>query len=78
MIEVRLSALLEERNKSLLSLARDTGISYNTLHRLQGGITDKIAFATLEALCDSLGCSVGDILLYKADKRVKGKRQTDG
>jgi putative transcriptional regulator len=31
--------------------------------------TERIEFATLEKLCEVLGCEVGDVLEYVADKR---------
>lgn len=79
MIELRLADALESRGRSLLSLANETGVSYNTLHRLQSGKAEGIRYETLNAICAALGCQPGDLLFYKAGgaARSGGKKKSE-
>ena len=36
---------------------------------LSNGKTERVEFATLEALCDVLGCAVGDLIEYVPEKK---------
>ena len=68
MIVNHLSELLAQRGMSLAELQRRTELgslpapTYANLHALAKGKTRRIDFATLDAICAALGCSVGDIL----------------
>jgi putative transcriptional regulator len=46
-----------------------SGLGYSTINALYHEKTERIEFATLEKLCEVLGCEVGDVLEYVADKR---------
>lgn len=61
-IKVKLKTLLEQREKSLNSLARETNISYNTLHKLKKSDVTGITFDVMEKICDNLQCDIGDLL----------------
>ena len=61
-MKIMLSQMLDEKGVSQNQLAKDTGISLNTLRNLNHGRTTRISFDTLEKICDRLGCAVGDIL----------------
>ena len=71
MIELKLAEALEAKGRSLLSLANETGVSYNTLHRLQSGKAEGLRYDTLSAICAALGCQPGDLLFYKAEGKAR-------
>jgi putative transcriptional regulator len=61
-IKVKLKELLKEKDKTLLSLARETGISYNTLHKIKKNDVQSMSFDVLEKICKNLKCSTSDLL----------------
>jgi putative transcriptional regulator len=61
-IKVKLKELLKEKDKSLLSLAKETGISYNTLHKIKKNDVQSMSFDVLEKICKNLNCSASDLL----------------
>ena len=62
-----LSVRLGERRMKITSLARETGISRGTLTRLYHDEADRVDLDVISRLCQSLGCSVGDLLEYRPD-----------
>ncbi|MBI4502892.1 MAG: helix-turn-helix transcriptional regulator [Gemmatimonadetes bacterium] len=42
---------------------------YSTINALYHGKTERVEFATLEALCEVLGCEVGDLIQYVPEKK---------
>jgi len=71
-IRVRLRELLEERGMAQTELQARSGLGYSTINALYHGKTERVEFATLEALCDVLGCRVGDLMEYVPEKK-KGR-----
>lgn len=71
-VKTRIDEVLAEREKSLYWLAKETGISYNTLHRLQGGTSQGITFDVLDRICTALECSPGELFVQTGGKK-KGK-----
>lgn len=65
MIFVRLRELLAERQESLAEVARATGLSYSTLHRLYSGKAKRIDLATLGALCAHLRAQPSEIIHWQ-------------
>ena len=65
MIAIRLKEILAERQESLASLARATGLSYSTLHRLYSGKAKRIDLATLGALCGHLRAQPSEIIHWQ-------------
>lgn len=61
-IQVNLEKLLERRKKTLYRLAKDTGISYNALHKLKAGKAKQISFDVLDRICEYLECNAGELL----------------
>lgn len=61
-IKVKLEDVLKDRNKSLYALAKETGISYNTLTRIQKNKVQGITWDVLEKVCENLACKPGDLL----------------
>ena len=69
MIIIKLEKLLESKNKSLYWLAQEAELSYPTIHRLVNDKTTSIAFDTLDKICRSLKCEVGDVIEYIENSR---------
>lgn len=55
---------------TLSALAEEVGVSVVNLSILKNNRAKAIRFSTLTAVCDVLGCSVGDLL--KVDPPVNG------
>jgi len=68
-IRVRLRELLEKRGMAQTELQARTGLGYSTINALYHGKTERVEFATLEALCDVLDCEVGDLIEYVPEKK---------
>lgn len=64
MITSNLPVLLAERRLRVADLVRMTGISKSTLHRIFNDETTRIEFDTLDKICDVLGVTPNDVLLY--------------
>lgn len=64
-IKVKLKDLLKDKDKSLLSLANETGVSYNTLHRIKSNKVNSISFDVLEKICKNLKCTPADLLVVE-------------
>ena len=62
-IECRLDELLTERDMTLTALSEAVGVSVVNLSVLKNNRAKAIRFSTLTAICDALGCDVGDLLV---------------
>jgi putative transcriptional regulator len=71
-VKTRIDEVLAGREKSLYWLAKETGISYNTLHRLQAGTSQGITFEVLDRICTALECAPGDLLIQTGVKKKGG------
>lgn len=67
MINIRLDYVLLDRRMKLKDLAEATGIAVNNLSILKTNKAKAIRFSTLNALCEALDCSPGDLLEHVAD-----------
>lgn len=63
-IRVRLRELLEQRDMRQTELQAATGLGYSSINALYHGKTERVEFATLDAICSALNCDIGDILEY--------------
>src|SRR5438309_7778046 len=71
-IQVRLRDLLLKRGMAQTELQARSGLGYSTINALYHGKTERVEFATLEALCEVLDCGVGEILEHVPErKRVR-------
>ena len=61
-VQCHLDALLEERGITLTELADRVGVTRVNLSVLKNNRANAIRFSTLTAICDALGCDVGDLL----------------
>ena len=68
-IGCRLDELLEERGMTLTELAERVGVTIVNLSILKNGRAKAVRFSTLTAICDALGCDVGDVLYLSAGRR---------
>ena len=62
-IKIRINELLEERSKTLYWLARQSGVPYQTIHRIGKRETDSISYAVLDKICDALNVEPGEIIV---------------
>ncbi|MGK0375024.1 MAG: putative transcriptional regulator [Arenicella sp.] len=62
MINCNLKNLLESKKRTSEDLNEDTHITKATIRRLLDGSAHAIDFGVLEAICDYLDCTVGDLL----------------
>ena len=65
MITVRLDRIMVERKMSLNKLSEEIGLSNVNLSLLKNGRVKGIRFNTLDAICEVLDCTPGDILVYE-------------
>jgi len=75
MIRVNLDKLVKARDITMYRLAKDTGVTYPTLWKLQTGRAQRIGFDVIEKLCVYLECSPGDLLTIIAGQ-APAKRAT--
>lgn len=76
MIEVRLKTLLEARGRTRYWLAKETGIQFNTLTRIErADLTNRIELSTLDKICRALGCQPGDLLVWIDDIQESKRAQ---
>ena len=61
-VRLHLDRLLEERGMTLVELAARTGVSVVNLSVLKNDRARAIRFSTLTAICDALGCTVGELM----------------
>ena len=68
MIVCNLPVLLAERRMKVADVARETGMSKTTLHKLYNGQSTRIDFETIENLCLLLNVEVGDLLKLQVEE----------
>jgi putative transcriptional regulator len=66
-VHCRLDELLKERGMTLTDLSRQVGVSIVNLSVLKNDRARAIRFSTLTAICEALGCQVGDLLVIDPD-----------
>ena len=64
-IHCRLDELLAERGMTLTRLSEIVGVSLVNLSVLKNDRARAIRFSTLTAICDALGCQVGELLVVE-------------
>jgi putative transcriptional regulator len=63
--------MLAKRKMKLNDLALSVGITPQNLSVLKSGRAKAIRFSTLEAICQTLDCQPGEILLYEKDQQTR-------
>ncbi len=64
-IAIKLDAVLDRRKMSLTELSEAVDITLANLSILKTGKARAIRFSTLEAICTTLHCQPGDILVLE-------------
>ena len=67
-IAIKLDEVLDRRRMSLTELSEAVDITLANLSILKTGKARAIRFSTLEAICTTLHCQPGDILVLDADE----------
>lgn len=67
-IVVELDVMLARRKMKLNELSERVGITPQNLSVLKAGRAKAIRFSTLDAICEVLDCSPGDILIYQNEE----------
>ena len=55
----------EQRNIPLNEVAKITGLSWSTLQSWANNKLERYDAPVIKALCDYLGCEVGDLIVYE-------------
>lgn len=78
----RLREVIDHRDPppSLRQIARDTGLSYTTVHAIYHNATTRVDLATLDALAQALNVDAGELVgegyvARVAPSRNKGKKR---
>jgi putative transcriptional regulator len=66
-IHIHLDDVLHDRRMSLTELSERVGITLANLSILKTGKAKAMRFSTLEAICETLKCQPGDILVHRPD-----------
>ena len=66
-IRVHLDEILRERGMTSKELCARIGITEANLSILRSGKARGVRFGTLDRICRSLGCDVGDILKFDGE-----------
>lgn len=64
-IVCHLDRLLEQRGMTLAALAEAVGVTVVNLSVLKNNRAKAIRYSTLTAICDVLGCEVGELLVVE-------------
>ena len=74
MIEVRLKQLLEKQGRTRYWLAKESGINYDTLARIESAEHfNRIELRVLDEICRALDCQPGDVLVRVPDRKPDPK-----
>ena len=65
MIVVNLDVMMAKRKMSLNELSEKVGITLANLSILKNGKAKAVRLSTLDAICQALDCTPGDILEYR-------------
>ena len=64
---ITLNQILEDKGISQNQLAKDTGISVETIWNFKNNKTTRISFDVLEKVCNYLECEVDDVMRLEKD-----------
>ena len=70
MLSLKINKILEQQNRSVYWLGKQTGISPNNMGKICNGETSTIRFDTIEKICLALNCSIDD-LFESTDARMQ-------
>ena len=69
MIKFRLKILLAMREMNQRQLCDITGIRPSTLSDMNNGKIKQIPLEVIDKICDTLDCSVGDLIIHVSDEK---------
>ena len=68
-VRFRLRELLADRGMTQTELQTRTGLAYSTVNDLFNNKPRRVELDTLDALCEVLGCTCGDLLEYLPERK---------
>jgi putative transcriptional regulator len=63
-VKLALDKIVEEKKKSLYALAKETGISYSTIHKMATKEVQSIDLEVLRKICENLKCTPNDLIVF--------------
>ena len=75
-IHCRLDELLDARGMTLTRLSELVGVSIVNLSVLKNDRARAIRFSTLTAICEALGCGVGELLVVTDGSDAQGSERS--
>jgi putative transcriptional regulator len=69
MLKFNLRKLLFDRNMNMSDLHRKSGVDYNTIFSYNHGLAKRLNIKDIIRICDTLGCSLSDLIEYIPDKK---------
>lgn len=67
-IVIELDVMLAKRKMRLNDLSDKVGVTPQNLSVLKSGKAKAVRFTTLNAICEALKCTPGDILIYQEEQ----------
>jgi len=67
MVEWRLHEVMGKKRLKILDVAKAAGLCWEAVANIYHGRSKQVALDTLDRLCKTLGCQVGDLLVYVPD-----------
>lgn len=64
-MKITLNQVLENKGISQNQMAKDTGISVETIRNFKNNKTSRISFDVLEKICNYLDCGVEDVMCWR-------------
>ncbi len=64
MIEIKLDDLIWQHRVTADKIAKDTGLSKNTISKMRNSKNANISISTIDKLCEYFSCDVSDLLVY--------------
>lgn len=74
MIKLRLMEMLEERERTLYWLCKQTGIRYATIWQMGKGEVARLNMDALDRICEVLECQPGELLVRADNRKLKRGR----
>ena len=66
-IKINLISLMAEKNLTPKQLSEKSGLSIQTINQLMNNQKSQLSFPTIAALCTSLECDIGQLLVLKKE-----------
>ncbi len=77
MIKFRLHKVAADRDITKIGvMAERAGLNFKTVSALWNNQTVRVDLSTLNALCEALHCTPGDLLEYVSEPTAKGKKKS--